>query len=129
MQFEQAALQVVAVGLAQPRHARRYCGRLAPSVQCLSNEAQDLYRAYGLARGGLMQLAGPRVVVASLRTQARGYVWDGQVVGDPTMLPGTFVIDRQGRVRYAYYCRHSGDHPALGEVLAAAREASASGIV
>ena len=117
--IEQAGLQVIAVGLAAPKHARHYCGKLAPSVQCLSNEAHDLYQACGLGRGNLLQLVGPEAFVATWRASARGFTWDGKLIGDFTMLPGTFLVDRAGVVRYAYYSRHAGDHPDLSAVIAA----------
>jgi peroxiredoxin len=34
------------------------------------------------------------------------------------MLPGTFIVDQQGIIQYAYYSEHAGDHPEVGELLA-----------
>ena len=36
-------------------------------------------------------------------------------------MPGTFIIDRDGTVRYARYARHSGDHPPTSELIDALR--------
>jgi hypothetical protein len=37
--------------------------------------------------------------------------------GDQQRLPGTFIIDAQGTVRYAYYGKHAGDQPDLEELV------------
>jgi hypothetical protein len=39
--------------------------------------------------------------------------------GDVRMLPGTFIVDRQGRVQFAHYSKHAGDHPEISTLLKA----------
>jgi peroxiredoxin len=112
----QAGLKVVAIALGEPKHARRYCGRLAPSITCLCNQAADVYMAYGLRRVGVRQVLQPGLWAATARATLRGNV-QGQATGDTTMLPGTFVVDRQGIIRYAYYSTHAGDHPDLTQLI------------
>jgi peroxiredoxin len=115
-----AGLRLAAVGIGEPKHARRYCGQYGPSVECLANKTKQAYTAYGLRRGGLLELVGPEVILASAQTVARGIV-QGDATGDPTMLGGVFIIDRQGVIRYARYDRYAGDHPGFAEILRAAR--------
>jgi peroxiredoxin len=117
--FRAAGLQVVSVAQGKPRHAERYCGRLAPSVQCLMDEGPDPYFAYGLGQGKLSELASFQVVKATLRAFSRGSTI-GEIIGDPKMMPGMFLIDPHGRIQYAYYSRHAGDHPNVDEILDAA---------
>ncbi len=40
-------------------------------------------------------------------------------------MPGTFIIDRDGIVRYARYHRDVSDHPPMDELLAALRSIAA----
>ena len=40
-----------------------------------------------------------------------------KVVGDAFRMPGTFIIDTGGKVPYAGYARHSGDHPPVSELV------------
>jgi len=117
-EIKAAGLRAVAIGLGEPKHARRYCGQLAPSLTCYCNQAGDIYRAYGLGRGSAGQLVNPGLWTATLRATLRGHV-QGKATGDVKMLPGTFIINRQGVVQYVYYSQHAGDQPDFGELLRA----------
>jgi peroxiredoxin len=114
-----AKLQVVGVAMGEPKHAERYCGKLAPSITCLTNETTMPYESYGLQQGKLGELMSPAVVVASVRALARGSS-QGEAVGDIKMLPGTFIVDKNGIIQYAYYSKHAGDHPKIADLIAAA---------
>lgn len=113
-----AKLQVVSVAMGEPKHAERYCGKLAPSITCLTNETTMPYQTYGLQQGKLGELMSPVVVVASVRALARGSS-QGEAIGDVKMLPGTFIVDRQGIIQYAYCSKHAGDHPKIADLIAA----------
>jgi hypothetical protein len=115
-----AGLGLAAVGIGQPKHAQRYCGRLAPSVTCLCNQTLEAYRAFGLTEGSLLQLAGPRVLAAGARAVARG-MRQGQATGNALMLGGVFVVDQGGAILFADYDEYAGDHPEFSEVLSAVR--------
>jgi peroxiredoxin len=114
-----AGLQVVSVAMGEPKHAERYCGKLAPSITCLTNETTMPYETYGLQQGKLGELMSPAVVVASARALARGSS-RGETIGDAKMLPGTFIVDRHGIIQYTYYSKHAGDHPDIADLIAAA---------
>jgi hypothetical protein len=88
-------LQAVSVTMGEPKHAERYCGILAPSITCLTNETTMPYETYGLQQGKLGELLSPAVVVASVRALARGSS-QGEAIGDVKMLPGTFIVDKMG---------------------------------
>ncbi len=49
------------------------------------------------------------------------------VVGDAFQMPGTFIIDRDGIVRYARYARDAADHPATSELVEALNSLQAAG--
>jgi hypothetical protein len=115
-EIQSAGLNLVVVGIGQPKHAQRYGPRLAPSALCLVDSGTDAHRTYGLKRGGILQLAGPKVFASGVRATARG-AGQGEVTGDTTMLSGTFVIDQDGLVRWAHYSSHAGDHPDIGQML------------
>ncbi|MBN1964653.1 MAG: redoxin domain-containing protein [Anaerolineae bacterium] len=118
-ELAEAGLQVVAVGMGESKHAQRYCGKLAPSIDCLTDESYAAYGVYGLQQAGVKELLNPGMVTASVRAFSGGYR-QGQAEGDVRMLPGTFIIDRQGIVRFAYYSAHAGDHPPLADLFNAA---------
>jgi peroxiredoxin len=115
-------LQVITVGMGEPKHAERYCGKLAPSVNCLADESHEAYATYGLYEMSAAGVLSPSLLKASVRALAGGFrqeITDSG--GDLTMLPGTFIIDRGGIVRYTYYSIHAGDHPKIADLLAEAK--------
>lgn len=114
-----AGLQVIAVGMGQPKHARRICGRLAPGLNCLTDESHEAYARYGLRQMRATEALSIGMLKAAGRALAAGHR-QGQTIGDPRMLPGTFIIDREGIVRFAYYSSHAGDHPAVADLVRAA---------
>jgi peroxiredoxin len=122
--FARAGVKIVAIAQGKPAHAARYCGDLAPSTTCLVDEGTNAYNLYGLGRGGMMQLMGPKVFTSGMRAVMNG-ASVGEVIGDPLMMPGTFIIDRAGTVRYAYYSEHAGDHPHIDTLIRAAQAARA----
>lgn len=62
-------------------------------------------------------MAGPAVWLPWLRRQA-GPEHQGRFgQGDVSQLPGTFVVDMDGVIRYAHRGRRPSDNPPNGEVL------------
>lgn len=117
-QLNRAGLQLLAIGLGQPKHAERYCGKLAPHVTCFSDTVNDGYYAWGLRQGTMAELAaqGMNVLKASAKVLLAGHM-QGAATGDINMLPGTFIIDRDGVVQYAYYSKYAGDDPSIETLL------------
>ena len=120
-EIEAAGLRIVALGLGEPKHARQFGDKLAPNVDCLTNEEPTLHAAFGIERDNILRLMAPDAIRAGARAASRGHS-QGQATGDAQRLPGTFIIDRGGVVRYAYYGKFAGDQPELAELVAWWRE-------
>ncbi len=75
-----------------------------------------LYRALGLARGSLLQLAGPRVVWRALVATLRGHR-AGRKGGDVRQMPGVFLVDR-GRLIEAFRHRDVAERPDYRAIIA-----------
>lgn len=116
---------MVAIGIGEPKHAIRVCGKLAPSVACLTDSTVASHQTYGIRRGGLGQLISPQVVAAGFRAAQKGFVPEAST-GDTTMMPANFLVDREGVIRWLYYAKHAGDHPNLDEILAVGRTLTAT---
>ncbi len=117
--FERAGANVVLIGLGSPEHAGDFCAGRALPFACLTSPDRSAHRAFGLRRGNTNQLAGPRVWLPWLRNQL-GERHQGRFgQGDVAQLPGTFVVDRGGIVRYAHRGARSSDNPPNDEVLEA----------
>ena len=121
--IEAAGLRILAVGLGEPKHARHFGGKLAPSVECLTNEEPTLYEAFGIEKGNMLRMLAPDALAAGARAAREGHR-QGTATGDQQRLPGTFIIDAQGIVRYAYYGKHAGDQPDLAELVRWWRQAT-----
>ena len=118
-------MDIVAVGLGEPKHARHFGGKLAPSVTCITNEEPIVYEAFGIEKGNMLRLLAPDAMAAGARAARQGHR-QGQATGDQQRLPGTFIIDAQGIVRYAYYGKFAGDQPDLEELVRWWRTSSGS---
>lgn len=119
-------MQIIVVAMGEPKHIKRYCGRLAPNLTCLTGEqmGEAAYKAFGLREGTMREMASGDVLKAGFRAVMKGHL-GGQPVGNVKMLPGTFIVDPQGQIAYAYYSQHAGDHPeisALKDVLQQLKE-------
>ena len=111
---------MVGVAMGLPKHAKRYCGNHVPSMTCLTDETTLPYQTYGLQQGKLNELISPSVVVTNVRGLARG-ISQGKTIGDAKILPGTFIADQQGIIRFTYYSQHAGEHPDTAALIAAAK--------
>lgn len=111
----------MALGLGEPKHARHFGDKLAPSVDCLTNEEPVLYEAFGIEKGNMLRMLAPDAIMAGARAASQGHM-QGQATGDAQRLPGTFIIDAAGIVRYAYYGKYAGDQPDLSELATWWRE-------
>jgi peroxiredoxin len=117
--FEDAGGIVALIGLGRPDRAREFCRRRRVSFACLTSPDRSAHRAYGLRRGTLNQVAGPRVWLPWIRNLVTGHPQGRFGQGDAAQLPGTFVVDTAGVVRYAHRGHRSDDNPPNREVLAA----------
>ena len=110
---------MVLIGLGSPEQATGFCAQRSVPYACVTSPDRSAHRAYGLRRGTFDQVSGPRVWLSALRYQfgERHQGRFGQ--GDVAQLPGTFVVDRAGIVRFAHQGRRSNDVPSNEEVLRA----------
>jgi peroxiredoxin len=101
--------ELLVVTMGDVRQTAAFRDKLEAGVVFLADPQRKAYAAYGLDRGTLWQVAGPRVWLPSIRALARGGA--GKAVGDIWQMPGAFVVDRQGRIRYAHYPANQADRP------------------
>jgi peroxiredoxin len=115
----EAGITVLIVAQGEPKHIERYCTKLAPSHECLARNDTEAYTLYGLQQAGLKEVASLNALGNLVKTIGKG-TRGGEVIGDARMMPGTFLIDGQGRVAYTYYSKDISDHPSIDELVAAA---------
>lgn len=124
--IEAAGGRVVAVAQGDPKQAQSLCDRFNVAFPCLADPKLDTYKAFDLKRGSTAEVMGPATWLRGLDAARKGHFVE-RPQGDPFQLPGTFIIDRQGIVRYAKYARHSADHPKTAELVEALRAMASDG--
>lgn len=120
-QLDTPTTQLAVITMGKFDETRAFCGERAPGVSCYADPTQgDGYRAFGLQRGNALQLFGPAVWLQMARVTAGAEgVKAGKPVDDVQMMPGMFVIETDGRVRFAHYSKNISDYPSDATLLAA----------
>lgn len=117
-EIEAAGGHIVAVTQGEPQQAQALCDRFQVPFPCLADPRRSSYKAFGLKRGSVVQVLGPAVLLRGVQAALKGHHIE-KTVGDAFQMPGTFIIDGDGVVRYARYAVHAADHPAIGELVEA----------
>jgi peroxiredoxin len=118
--FEEAGANVVLIGLGRPDQAGWFREQWDLPFDVVVSPDRKAHKAFGLRRGTYTQVSGPAVWAPWLKNQLSGKPqksWGG--MGDVAQLPGTFVVDTSGVVRYAHHGRRSNDLPPTDEILVA----------
>ncbi|MCC6625885.1 MAG: redoxin domain-containing protein [Chloroflexi bacterium] len=113
-----AGADVAVVAPATPVQVAAFCGPRAPGLHCLAEPSGDLQRAFSIGRITPAMLVKRAAIAAGMRALLAGHV-QGRTVGDVGWVPAAFVIGRDGRIAYAHYARHPGDHAPDADLLAA----------
>jgi peroxiredoxin len=120
--FEEAGASVVLVGQGSPARAARFCDEKDVPFTCLADPKREAYLTYGLKIGTPKQFTGPQMLRRYVKANLRKETRQGHIHGDVRQMPGTFVIDTGGVVRYAHRNRDSADNPPNNAILQALAE-------
>lgn len=88
----------------------------APGAPAVADPEGQFFDAFGLRRGSLVELLGPRVWLRALRAFTRGH-FVGKPSGDTLRMPGAMLV-RDGMILWEHRARHAGDQPDLEQVYA-----------
>ena len=121
--YRNAGADLIVVTMGDVEQTDQFRRQFDAPFTFLADSEQTAYRAYGLVRGTLGQIAGPSVWLPAIRALARGGA--GKPVGDIRQMPGAFVIDRQGVIRHAHYPKHQADRPRSDDVVRLLEDISA----
>jgi peroxiredoxin len=120
--FDEAGARVALIALGPHTRAQLFCDERHVPFECLSDPTQRAYAAYGLEQGTARQIFSPRIYLRYAQALLKNDVEVAKASGDDwRQMPGTFVIDRSGVIRYAHRNRDVADNPpndALLEALA-----------
>ena len=116
-QFAAAGAEIAVIAMGTPAQVAEFRQFNRLPFVCLADEKQVAYRAFGIPRGNVLQVAGPGVWASGFHS-----IWKhgaGQIIGDKYQLPGTVIVDTTGHVQFVYYGRDSSDWPPNATLLAA----------
>jgi hypothetical protein len=118
--FDSKKINLAMVGMGTPEAAARFKDRYAPNVRLIVDRRKETYRAFGLKRGSVGEIVGPKVWLPGVKALATGQVVR-RARQDPYQLGGAALVDTSGDVAYAYRAATSADHPSIDDLLAATR--------
>lgn len=116
--FDDQGVQVVLVGLGTAEQSEVFRKEQKVPFPIVCDPERQLYQAFELKRTRLRRLASPSLLVKGVRALSQGHAM-GMPAGDVYQLPGVFIIDQDGRIRYAHYARDPADHPSPEDILSA----------
>ena len=108
--FQQLGARVVLVGLGTPEDAAAFKDRFDIPFPIIADPEKVLYKAFHLKQATTTALLSPGMAVKGVSAMLRGF-GIGMPTGDVRQLPGVFIIDTDGVVRYRYFAEGPADHP------------------
>ncbi len=118
-QFEAADCELAVVAMGDVPAVAAFRKDLSLPFRMLADPEQRAYRLFELPRGGFNAVAGPRVWWAGLKAMLK--FGGGKVSSDPMQLPGAFVIDTHGAIRFMHHSNNSAQWASNAELLQAVR--------
>lgn len=116
--FRELETTIALISLGTPEATAEFCASRASEeiFICLSDMEKQAYRAFGLRRVDMAHLMTPHVWARGIQNMLHGY-FAGMPKGDINQLPGVFIIDREGIIRYAHRHKDASDNPPNAELL------------
>ncbi len=123
--FREAGAHVVLIGHGNHEDALAFLQAKRVPFPLLLDRDREAYRAYGLTQGKVMQVLSPKTALPWLRSELSSETRQHGLKGGSFMqMPGTFVIDtggvvrfRGGLIQFAHRNKHVADSPANDDIL------------
>ena len=119
--FKRLDARVVLVGLGTPEETAAFKDQFRVPFTMIADPEKRLFKAFPLKQASLGGLLSVSMAVKGLSAMARGHTI-GIPKGDVRQLPGVFIIDRGGRIRFSHYAKDPADHPDPEALLAFLRD-------
>jgi peroxiredoxin len=122
MRFARLGTRISLIGQGTPTDCAEFCDRQRIEFDVFVDPERVAFRAFGLIEGGIRQVLTPAVLLPWVKNELKAETRQGGLRGGSFMqMPGTFVVDTTGIVRFAHRNRHVADTPrnqAILDVLA-----------
>jgi hypothetical protein len=97
-----------------PTEGRAFLRRYWPEARAVADADHAFYEDFGVERGGLLDVLGPRALLATRRAKAKGHEF-GERSGDVWRMPGLFLV-RDEQVLWQHQFSHQADHPRFAAI-------------
>ncbi|MDH3684636.1 MAG: SelL-related redox protein [Myxococcales bacterium] len=95
---------------------RAFMRRYWPGVRAVADPEKRLYAAFGVERGGVLQMFGPGVWSGKRRARSKGHE-QGERSGDIWMMPAAYLVDG-ATILWQHEYAHAADHPDFARIPA-----------
>jgi hypothetical protein len=116
-QFEDNGFQVILIGMGTLDRTEVFKNQFSLSFPIICDPEKKLYKTYGLGRGSIVRMASPTLLLKGLKTLSHGHT-PGIPRDDIMQMPGVFLIDTSGNIRFAHYSKDPSDNPSIETLLA-----------
>jgi peroxiredoxin len=116
-QFQHVGANLVIVGLGSPEETADFKARFDVPFPMIADPQKRLFAAFQLKQASTGSLFSLGMAAKGLSAMARGHRM-GIPQGDVRQLPGVFIIDTDGRIRFSHYSKDPADHPDPEDLLA-----------
>lgn len=109
--IEARDVRVVLAHMASEREGRWWLAKYGlENIAAISDPEKKLYAEFGLKRGNIMELLGPKVWYRGFKAAILDGHWVGRLIGDGLQMPGLFLLDN-GKISWGYRYRNAADRP------------------
>ena len=109
-QFDRLNARVVLVGLGSVEETAAFRAQFDLPFTMIADPQKRLFGAFRLKQASTGSLLSVGTAVKGLSAMVKGYGL-GIPRGDVRQLPGVFIIDGKGRIRFSHHARDPADHP------------------
>jgi peroxiredoxin len=119
--YDEFSIPVVTIGLGTAADAAGMRDWLKIPFPIFAAATTEPYAAWGLGRATSAKVLNPGVITSGIRALSKG-ARQGKATGDTMQLPGSFLVDQAGVIRWAHPGNHPGDIASVDELLKAIAE-------
>jgi len=123
--FERLGGRVVLVGLGGVEETAAFKKQFEVPFDMIADPDKRLFEAFHLKRATTGSLFSVKMAAKGLTAMARGHRI-GVPHGDVHQLPGVFIIDITGRIRFSHHAADPADHPQPVTLLAVLEQIDAA---
>mgnify|MGYP002063541227 CR=1 FL=1 len=115
-QFQQLGARIVLVGLGTVEETAAFKAQFHVPFPMIADPEKQLFKAFQLKQATPKALLSVGMAMKGLAAMAKGH-GIGIPKGDVRQLPGVFIIDKGGRIRFSHFAKDPADHPAADALL------------